>query len=137
MVCRRSLSEFIGEIHKTFNISGFQPSNLMAVVQPMATPRVNRCKCHWRLEKVGTFRKRKNKKASDEKQRQYLRTILSKERATRLEGNFGTEKEHYNLRKIKARTSKTEILWIFFGIHTANAVRIIEKMKRGALQSAT
>ena len=79
----------------------------------------------------------KGKKAHDEKERQYLRSILSKERATRLEGSFGTEKEHYNLRRIKARTSKTEILWIFFGIHTANAVRIIEKMKRGVPQNST
>jgi len=40
-----------------------------------------------------------------------------------MEGSFGTEKQHYSLDKIKARTELTEILWIFFGVHTANAVR--------------
>lgn len=72
---------------------------------------------------------RKGKAAKDEKQRKQIRSLLSKERATRLEGSFGTEKQHYSLGRIKARTKKTEILWIFFGIHTANAVRMIPKMK--------
>jgi len=49
---------------------------------------------------------------------------LSRERSTRLEGSFGTEKEHYNLRKVKAVTLETEILWIPLGIHTVNAVRL-------------
>ncbi len=40
-----------------------------------------------------------------------------------MEGSFGTEKEHYGLQKIKARTELNEILWIFFGVHTANAVQ--------------
>jgi hypothetical protein len=43
-------------------------------------------------------------------------------------GSFGTEKEHYGLQRIKARTDKTEILWIFFGVHTANAVRIAKRL---------
>ena len=43
-------------------------------------------------------------------------------RATQMEGSFGTQKEHYAMRRIKARKKKTEILYIFFGIHTANAV---------------
>jgi len=73
---------------------------------------------------------RKGRAGKDEKQLKLMRSILSKERSTRLEGSFGTEKEHYNLRKIKARTKATEILWIFFGVHTANAVRMIDKMKR-------
>ena len=45
-----------------------------------------------------------------------------------MEGSFGTEKEHYGLQKIKARTEKNEILWIFFGVHTANAVRISKRL---------
>ena len=49
---------------------------------------------------------------------------LRKERASHLEGSFGNEKEHYGLNKIKGRTKKTEILLIFFGIHTANALKI-------------
>lgn len=67
---------------------------------------------------------RKGKKARDEDQRSKLRSLLSEERSTRLEGSFGTEKEHYNLRKVKARTQETEILWILFGVYTANAVRL-------------
>ena len=62
-----------------------------------------------------------------------MKSLLSKERATRMEGSFGTEKNHYTLSKVKARTEPTEKLWIFFGIHTANAVRIAG---RKALQSA-
>ena len=49
---------------------------------------------------------------------------LRKERATRMEGSFGTEKQHYSLDKIKARIELNEILWIFLGVHAANAVRI-------------
>ena len=54
--------------------------------------------------------------------------MLRKERATRMEGSFGTEKEHYGLKKIRAMTQRNEELWIFFGVHTANAVRIARKM---------
>ena len=56
-----------------------------------------------------------------------IKSLLSKERATRMEGSFGTEKNHYTLSKVKARTEATEKLWIFFGIHTANAVRIAQR----------
>jgi len=73
---------------------------------------------------------RKGRAGKDEEQLKLMRSILSKERSTRLEGSFGTEKQHYNLQKVKARTKETEILWIFFGVHTANAVRMIDKMKR-------
>ena len=41
-----------------------------------------------------------------------------------MEGSFGTQKEHYDLRRVKARTKLTEILYIFFGIHTANVVQV-------------
>ena len=41
-------------------------------------------------------------------------------RATAMEGSFGTQKEHYDLRRVKARTKRTEILYIFFCIHAAN-----------------
>ena len=39
-----------------------------------------------------------------------------------MEGSFGTQKGHYGLKRIKARTRLTEILYIFFGIHMANVV---------------
>jgi hypothetical protein len=72
----------------------------------------------------------KGRAAKDERLRKVLRSELSRERATRLEGSFGTQKQHYSLSRIKARKRGTEILWIFFGIHTANAVLMIDKIKK-------
>jgi hypothetical protein len=80
--------------------------------------------------KITTSFIRKGRVSKHEQQAQQMRNLLSKERSTRLEGSFGTEKQHYGLDKIKARTKQTEILWIFFGIHTANAVRMISKVER-------
>ena len=77
---------------------------------------------------------RKGRAGRDEDQTRIVRGALSKERSTRLEGSFGVEKEHYTLRKVKAMTEQTEILWIFFGIHTANAVRMIEKVRKKHLK---
>jgi hypothetical protein len=57
-----------------------------------------------------------------------MKSILSRERATRLEGSFGTEKNHYTLHRVKARRKDTEELWIFFSIHTANAARIAPRI---------
>lgn len=73
---------------------------------------------------------RKGRAAKDEAQRQKVRSILAKERATRLEGSFGTEKQHYGADRIKARTSETEVAWIFFAIHTANAVRLARRVAK-------
>ncbi len=78
---------------------------------------------------IATSFKRKGKAGKHEKQKQQIRSILSTERATRMEGSFGTEKCHYGLDRIKARTKQTEILWMFFGVHTANANRIATKRK--------
>jgi hypothetical protein len=72
--------------------------------------------------------KRKGRAGKHEEQRQIISRELRKERTIRMEGSFGTEKEHYGLQKIKARTKKNEILWIFFGVHTANAVRIAKRL---------
>ena len=73
---------------------------------------------------IKTDFKRKGKLPKNYKEEKKLKSLITKERATRLEGSFGKEKEHYHLKKIKARTKATEILWIFFGIHTANALEI-------------
>jgi len=72
---------------------------------------------------------RKGRAGKHEVHRKEMSKILTKERASRMEGSFGTEKEHYSLQKIKAKTRKNEMLWIFFGVHTANAVRIARKRK--------
>lgn len=65
-----------------------------------------------------------------------LKSILSVERGTRLEGSFGTEKENYGLRKIKAKTSETQIVWMFFGIFTANVVRLSKRQKNKLTKAA-
>ena len=77
---------------------------------------------------------RKGKAGKNEAHRKVLAKAIKKERATRLEGSFGNEKEHYNLRKIKARTKATEMLWIFFGIHTANALEIGRRIQNTNLK---
>jgi len=70
---------------------------------------------------------RKGRAASDEPVREHVRAIINKERSTRMEGAFGTQKNYYTLNKVKARTKNNEILWIFFGIHTANATEIAKR----------
>ncbi len=75
----------------------------------------------------------------DDKLTKKIKDILNKQRSTSLEGSFGTEKEHYLLNKIKAHNPKTEKVWLFFGIHTANAVKIVrrrEKAKKEIPQAA-
>ena len=85
---------------------------------------------------ISTSFKRKGRAAKDEPLRKILRSELSRERVTRLEGSFGTQKQHYSLARIKARNRKTEMLWIFFGIHTANAVCMIEKVEKKKRKAA-
>jgi hypothetical protein len=79
--------------------------------------------------RITTNFKRKGRAGKDEDQRQMISRELNIERATRMEGSFGTEKEHYSLQRIKARTRENEILWIFFGIHTANLARLAQRIK--------
>ncbi len=73
---------------------------------------------------IKTGFKRKGKLPKNHLEEKKLKALITKERATRLEGSFGKEKEHYHLKKIKAKTKLTEKLWIFFGIHTANAQEV-------------
>ena len=65
-----------------------------------------------------------------------IRKELARVRATRMEGSFGTQKEHYGLKRIKARTRLTEILYIFFGIHTANMVQLVRREASEIVQAA-
>jgi len=65
-----------------------------------------------------------------------MAAMITKERATRLEGSFGKEKEHYHLKKIKAKIRQTETLWIFFGIHTANTLEMGRRMANELQQAA-
>lgn len=54
---------------------------------------------------------------------------LARVRSTAMEGSFGTQKEHNDLRRVKARTKRAEILYIFFGIHTANVVQLADRIE--------
>jgi hypothetical protein len=84
-------------------------------------------------QNITTNFKRKGRAGKHEDHRRIMASELRKERATRMEGSFGTEKQHYSLDKIKARTQLNEILWIFFGVHTANAVRIAKRLAQEKL----
>ena len=81
-------------------------------------------------KKIYTCLPRKGKPSKHEPQAKKLRKELGRQRATVLEGSFGNEKNHYGLRKVKARTQNTEIVWILFGIMTANAVKISKKIPK-------
>ncbi|MBX2964862.1 MAG: hypothetical protein KF845_01865 [Cyclobacteriaceae bacterium] len=62
-------------------------------------------------------------------QEKQMKALPDKERATRLEGSFGVEKNYYGLSKVKARKEQTEKLCIYFGVMLANAVRICHRQK--------
>ena len=53
-----------------------------------------------------------------------------------MEGSFETQKEHYDLRRVKTRTKRTEILYIFFCIHTANVVQLADRIEQRARLAA-
>lgn len=72
----------------------------------------------------------KGRKAKDEEQRKQTRLKLAKARSTCLEGSFGTEKRNYGVGRVKARLMETEIAWIFFAVHTANAVRFARRIEK-------
>ena len=72
---------------------------------------------------------KKGKDNSNKEERQ-TRSQIGKTRATRLEGSFGNEKNHYGLRKIKALSAGTEKVWVFFGIMTANAVLLSKRQTK-------
>ena len=70
---------------------------------------------------------KRGRPSPEKKEKDFVRQELARIRATQMEGSFGTQKEHYAMRRIKARKKKTEILYIFFGIHTANVVHLAER----------
>ena len=83
------------------------------------------------------FPKKGPKKDSPQEAR--LKGLISTVRATAMEGSFGTHKTSYNLDKVKAKTQKNEIVWVFFGVMTANAVTIGKRRnvkKQPLLQAA-
>ena len=84
-----------------------------------------------------SFVKRGRPFGEKKKEKDLVRKELARVRATAMEGSFGTQKEHYDLRRVKARTKRTEILYIFFGIHTANVVQLADRIEqRSSLATA-
>lgn len=85
---------------------------------------------------IQTDFKPKGRQGSHAKHKSLLRIMITKERASRLEGSFGTDKEYFLLNRIKARTQKTETFWIFIGIHTSNALKIGKRMAKALAMAA-
>ena len=84
-----------------------------------------------------SFVKRGRPFGEKKKEKDLVRKELARVRATAMEGSFGTQKEHYDLRRVKARTKRTEILYIFLGIHTANVVQLADRIEqRSSLAAA-
>lgn len=78
---------------------------------------------------------RKGRAGKEEANLKQIRRSINIKRATEMEGTFGKHKNHYGLNRVKARTKKTELLWIFFGIHTGNAVEIGKRIKQAVKSS--
>ena len=83
-----------------------------------------------------SFVKRGRPFGEKKKEKDLVRKELARVRTTAMEGSFGTQKEHYDLRRVKARTKRTEILYIFFGIHTANVVQLADRIEQRARLAA-
>ena len=83
-----------------------------------------------------SFVKRGRPFGEKKKEKDLVRKELARVRETAMEGSFGTQKEHYDLRRVKARTKRTEILYIFFGIHTANVVQLADRIEQRARLAA-
>lgn len=69
-------------------------------------------------------------------QQDQARKAIGTARATVLEGSYGNDKNHYGLQKVKARNELTEVAWIFFGMMTANAVKITKRKHKGIAAQA-
>lgn len=87
-------------------------------------------------ENIVTSFVQKGKKREASASVSLVRKELARVRATAMEGSFGTQKEHYGLKRINGRIKKTEILIIFFGIHTANAVQLARRIAKAELSQA-
>lgn len=85
---------------------------------------------------ISTDFKIKGRPGRHKEHKSLIAKMITKERASRLEGSFGTDKEHFLLKKIKARNEKTEKLWIFFGIHTSNALNIGRRISQQSFKAA-
>ena len=78
-------------------------------------------------KKIETSFAHKGRSGKDEDEKKKTRQELARVRATAMEGSFGTQKNHYNLDRVTGRLKATEILMIFFGVHTSNVVLLAER----------
>ena len=70
---------------------------------------------------------KRGRPSAEKKEKDLVRRVLARVKTTAMEDSFGIQKEHYAMWRIKARKKRTEILYIFFGIHTANVVNPAEQ----------
>ena len=85
---------------------------------------------------VTNFVPKGKQKEAEIEQHKVMRAALNKQRGSVLEGSFGNEKNHYSLQKVKAKNAITEKCWIFFGIFTANASIITNRMQAALKKAA-
>lgn len=88
---------------------------------------------------IDTCFKPKGRRTQDpalRKQQDQLRKAIGTARATILEGTYGNDKNHYGLQKVKARNEANEVAWIFFGMMSANAVKIAKRKLKAARTQA-
>ena len=78
--------------------------------------------------KIQTSFVKRGRPSQTMREKDFVRQELARVRATAMEGSFGTQKEHFDMRRIKARKKETEILYIFFGIHAANVTHLAERL---------
>ncbi|MEQ8908947.1 MAG: transposase [Vicingaceae bacterium] len=64
------------------------------------------------------------------KQEHQLSSLIANQRATVMEGSFGTHKTAYGLTKVKVKGEKREKLYVFFAVMTANAVKISKRRQQ-------
>lgn len=79
---------------------------------------------------------RRKANATIRKQEDQARKAIGRARATILEGSYGNDKNHYGLKKVKARNEVTEKAWIFFGMMTANAVKVANRKQKAQTKNA-
>ena len=78
-------------------------------------------------KKVFTCFAKKGPKTNNTAERK-LKSIIANQRSTVMEGSFGTHKTAYGLHKIKAKGEAREMVWVFFTVMTANAVKISKRL---------
>jgi transposase, IS5 family len=81
-------------------------------------------------EKMATCFVPKGKQVANEEKKQEqkkARSVIATIRATHMEGSFGNEKQHYDTRKIVAKTPQTQKCALLCAVLTANAMTLVKK----------